>query len=260
MDHSLFSASTMLMWSLPPDQWFHLAAEKELGGLELWIQQMDFLQIQAEEIRRLQLRYGTGLTIHSYSWDINLLSLCRDMRNMSVSMTKRAIDLASFLHAPYITVHPGRETIAIPGLDYDCLMAETADALSRYAFSHGTSLSFEIMEKVPGERYVSAAAVKYMETCRAPMRLLYTIDTAHCDSEEELFSLAADLEGKIAEFHISNKKGSRRHVADISAGDLDLLSILPHLSCYDRPFVLEGYDTSPDCPVLKHTLSYFDGK
>jgi sugar phosphate isomerase/epimerase len=257
MDTSLLFASSTLFWTLPSEQWFRLAKTYGLGGIEIWAQQLESNKISAEEIRRAARYYGLHTTIHNYSWDINLLSLNRSQRSVAVHLTKKAIELASYLNSLQVTIHPGRELFRMPGADYDLLLAESADSLGRFAQVQGTTASFEIMEKIPKERVTSVEAIYRMEAVgNTAICWKYTEDIAHCDSTEEILHIAAVLNGRISEFHLSNKKGIQRHITDMAAGDFNLPEIVKELSSYNIPFILEGMDTSPASSVFYNALSY----
>lgn len=261
MDRSLFFVSTTMLWGLPPAEWFRIAAEEGLGGVEVWAQQLESQGIAAEEVLKLSVQYGLTVTVHNYSWDLNLISLSRPMREAAAALTKKGIDLASYLHAPQVTTHPGRDGLAVPGADFDQLLADSFVVLSRYAEEEGTRISFEIMEKIPKERFTSAAEALRVESCAAgPIRWGYTEDIAHCDSVEEIFHTASVLKGRIGEFHLSNKKGAVRHVGDVRHGDFPLPAIAERLSAYGLPFALEGFDPSRKAERLYETLSWLDGK
>lgn len=255
---SLFVSSTLL-WSFPPEKWFSLAAEEGLSGVEVWAAHMDFMGISPETVKDLAARYGLTVTVHSYSWDINQIALIPAMKAAAVAVTKRAISMAAFLQSPQITIHPGREILPIPGVDYDRLLAESAEELGAFARKEGTVASFEIMEKIPKERLTSPEAIARMEAkVNGAVTWKYTEDIAHCDSREEIFHTARVLEGRIGEFHLSNKKGTKRHVPDAAEGDFDLPSVVDALSIYERPFILEGFDPSPEGKVFYNTLAYLD--
>lgn len=234
-----------LFWGLPPERWFELAGSHGLAGLEIWVQQLQSEGISPERIGRLREKSGLALTVHSFSWDLNLISLSRPMRRMAVKLSKRAVDMAAQMGADQVTVHPGREGLLLPGVDFDAMQAEAAASIGQYGKKSGVSVSFEIMEKIPKERFTSAEAVLRMERCAKRGGCWgYTEDLAHCDTEEEVFRTAQVLSGRLKEFHVSNKKGKARHVADVRGGDFDLPSITHRLTKYELPMVLEGYDPS----------------
>ncbi len=245
MREARWYVSSTLFWGLPPERWFELAEGHGLAGLEIWVQQLQSEGISPERIGRLREKSGLALTVHSYSWDLNLISLSRPMRRMAVKLSKRAVDMAAQMGADQVTVHPGREGLLLPGVDFDAMQAEAAASIGQYGKKSGVSISFEIMEKIPKERFTSAEAMQRMERCvKGEACWGYTEDVAHCDTEEEVFRTAQVLSGRLKEFHVSNKKGSARHVADVRGGDFDLPSMTHRLTEYGLPMVLEGYDPS----------------
>lgn len=259
MDRSLYFVSSTMMWGLSPEAWFRTVKEAGLAGVEVWAQQLESQGIAAEEVRRLALRCGAPLTVHSYSWDLNLISFSRPMREAAVALTKKGIDLASYFHAPQVTIHPGRDGLGIPGADFDRELARSAVMLARYAAEEGTRASFEIMEKIPKERLTTPEAALRMEQLAGREILwCYTEDTAHCDSEEEIFDTAEALRGRIREFHVSNKKGTVRHIGDVEQGDLFLPRVTARLEAYGLPMILEGFDPSPQAERLHRTLRWID--
>lgn len=261
MIRSCVLVSSTMLWSLPPEAWFTLAEEEGLSGIEVWAQHLESCHIDADSIRRLALAHNMTVTVHNYSWDMNLISLDKAMREAAVALTKKGIELASFLHAPQITIHPGRDGLAIPGADFDQMLADSFGYLSRYAEEMGVRASFEIMEKIPKERFTSASeALKVESLATNKVSWGYTEDVAHCDSVEEIFHIADTLHGKIREFHVSNKKGTVRHVGDVEHGDFDLPLLFPKLASYGIPMALEGFDPSPDAERLRRTLRWIRNK
>lgn len=257
MDHSLYLVSSTMLWSLPPEDWFRIAEEEGLAGVEVWAQQLDSRKISADTVRRLAIQHGMAVTVHNYSWDMNLISLDASMRAAAVALTKKGIELAAFFHAPQITIHPGRDGLGIPGADFDQELADSFVYLSRYAEEEGVRASFEIMEKIPKERLTSASAVLRVEALtRGRISWGYTEDVAHCDSVEEIFHTAEVLKGRVWEFHVSNKKGTARHIGDVEHGDFQLPQILPKLEAYGLPMALEGFDPSPTAARLYRTLAW----
>ena len=142
MNRSLYLVSSTMLWGLPPEKWFQITEEEGLAGIEVWAQQLESQKISAETVRRLALQHGAALTVHSYSWDMNLISLSRSMREAAEALTKKGIALASYLHAPHVTIHPGRDGLALPGTDFEELMAYSMRSLARYAAEDGRRAAF----------------------------------------------------------------------------------------------------------------------
>ena len=101
--------SSTLLWGLAPEKWFELASTYGLEGLEIWTQQLISENISPERIRQLKEETGLSLTVHDYSWDLNLISLSKPMRHGAMKMIRHGIDMAARMEADQITIHPGRE-------------------------------------------------------------------------------------------------------------------------------------------------------
>lgn len=249
--------SSTMFWGLPPEKWFELAKSHELKGLEIWTQQMITQEITPEKIKKLKDFYGLSITAHSYSWDMNLISLSKPMRRAAMKLTRRGIDLAADMEAEQITVHPGREGLPLCGIDLDKMQAAACTSIGQYGERKGVSVSFEIMEKIPKERFTSSAAMKQVEMhTDKDICWGYTEDIAHCDSEEEIFQMAEDLKEKLLEFHVSNKKGKVRHISDVRDGDFQLPEIAKRLTHYGVPMVLEGYDPFGQAERFENTWDW----
>ena len=260
MNHSMYFASSTLFWSLPIKEWFALAAEYQLGGIEVWAQQLDSNNLEPAELKALAKRYNMRLSVHSYSWDYNLMALAEPVRSITFNQTKKAIDLAGYLRATGVTVHPG--AMSFTGKEnYPLELAQTAEALAGYAQEHGTELSLEIMEKLPHEFLISLDAIKKMEVnVKDACKWKYTLDIAHCDSEKEVLLMADYLQDRLHEFHLSNKKGMQRHCSPASEGDFFLPGIVESLQKYNMVFTLEGFDISGNADLFKKNIEYLDNK
>jgi len=259
MDHSKLFASSTLFWSLPIEEWFKLAKEQGLKGLELWIQQLEYKGIEPEEIRNLSQKYDLKLTLHSYSWDCNLLATPVFMRKAAVQLTKEALALGGYIEAGSVTIHPGSIRDILPQQEYFKLLADAIGYLGNYAREQGTVASLEIMEKIKGEYLTTVQAAVNLESIYGEEKTWqYTEDIAHCDTEEEIYNLREVLGNSLSEFHLSNKKNQCRHVADVEKGDFDLPTVVDKLANSDKPFIMEGLDTSTDAAFFKRFLRYLD--
>ena len=257
MKQSIWFVSSTLFWGLPPEKWFTLAKENGLQGLEIWTQQLVSQGISPDQIYRLAKENGLKLTAHSYSWDMNLISLSKPMQRAAMKLTRRGIDMAARMGASQITIHPGREGLPLPDVNFDQMQAESALLIGRYGKKMGVPVSFEVMEKIPKERFTSAEAMKRVEKyVSGDVCWGYTEDVAHCDSETEIFSMAQELKDRLLEFHVSNKKGTVRHVADVRGGDFQLPDVTRRLAAYGLPMPLEGYDPSGRAERFENTWKW----
>ena len=87
------------------------------------------------------------------------------------------------------------------------------------------------------------------------IQFVYTLDVAHCDSEEEILSILQNYRPQISKIHISNRKGSRFHTP-LNEGDYDMKKLLPKLAHYNLPIVIEGLDSSGDFSIAKQNIQF----
>ena len=99
------------------------------------------------------------------------------------------------------------------------------------------------MEKIPKEFVTDAQSMEEAAGSRKG-QFFYTLDIAHCDSEEEPFRILDQLK-RISKIHISNRKEKCYHTS-LGNGDFSFKEMLPKLLAYGLPLVTEGYDDSRD--------------
>ena len=87
-------------------------------------------------------------------------------------------------------------------------------------------------------------------------QFVYTLDVAHCDSEEEVLSTLQNYRSRISKLHISNRKGPKFHTP-LNEGDYDMEKLLPELARYNLPMVIEGLDSSRDFFHRKTEYSFY---
>lgn len=250
----LFFSST-LMWNGTLEQMFRMAAEHELQGMEIWAQHFEARGFSVDEYLRLSRLYGTETIVHAPSWDINIASMSDKIRRGSLKETKRAVDFALRIGSCELTVHPGHASLpAEKEASYDRLFDSLCE-LYEYAFPKGAAISLEVMEKLPVMLADSAENMK-LATRALFGRFTYTVDSAHCDGEEEVFSLLRTLPS-ISKIHISNRSGQKLHTP-LFRGDHDFIRLLPKLWGIGIPLVIEGMDCDQDFSFLKSTLSFVE--
>lgn len=250
----IFFSST-LMWNATLEEMFSMAVENGFSGMEIWAQHFDTRKYSIEKYIHYSRMYGLETIVHSHSWDINLASMSEPIRQASLKVTKDAIDLALISNSRELTVHPGQ--ISHPN-EKEASWNRLYDSLSRlyeYAYLRGIKISLEVMEKIPIMLVYSEDTAK-MGTRDLYESFSYTVDAAHCDNEEELFSLLRTLP-HVSKVHISNRWGSKLHTP-LFHGDHDFQSILPRLWNKGIPLVLEGLDTGRDFDILAVTARELD--
>lgn len=245
--------SSTHMWNGTVEEMLKIAYQYELGGIELWAQQVEQNKYSIDKYISLAKEYHLNTTVHSKSWDLNFASLNEGIRLASIEEIKKSIRLAKQLHAKEITVHPPRETICGLKPIHLELAYQGLKQLYEYSCEMEVTLSLEIMEKIPKELVTSDISLG--ETTRDLYnKLSYTLDLAHCTNEDEFFAYLKKIPN-ISKLHISNKIGNKLHTL-LSEGDYNFAELFPVLEKLNIPMVVEGFgDKEPYLGLIKN-LNY----
>lgn len=250
---AIYISSTM-MWNRRMEDIFDMTYRAGLDGIELWAQQFFSQGCSVEEYRKLSALYPLKTCVHSQSWDLNLASMNEGIRKQSVCEVKRSIELADELGACEVTVHPGRITIPGADLSYEEHLYESLQEILDYGQNYHICVSLEIMERIPREFVTDMDGMK--RVCRELFDdFSYTLDVAHCDSQEMIWDTMEQWGNRISKIHVSNRKGNRLHTL-LEDGDYPMDKILVRLSGYGLPMVMEGLDASPGSEGAYRNFSF----
>ena len=243
-----------LMWRGSLKDIFLMAKDSGLQGIEMWAQQFIYGGFDEDEFRELMESTGIKACMHSQSWDLNPASMNEGIRSQSVKEIIKSVELAKRLGINEVTVHPGHRTVNCEAAPYEDYLRRSFSEILGAAENAGVRVSLEIMEKIPKEFVTDMQAMR--RVC-GPMfdKFLYTLDIAHCDSDEEaLRTLDADR-GHISKIHISNRRGNKFHTP-LSEGDHNMRDLIPKLAGYGLPMVIEGFDESKDFSTVKDNIGF----
>lgn len=251
MNHAIYFSST-LMWDASIEEMFEQVITNNLAGIELWAQHVEAKQIDISSYRFLSRREKIQTIIHSKSWDLNFASMNREIRNASIREVKSSIDMASKIGAWEVTVHPPRMTTGQNEEEYAELAYEGICELDAYAKNQGIRISLEVMENIPREVAVSIEGMKKITKDRFH-DFEYTVDLAHCDSEEIFWKLVTGLPN-VSKIHVSNRMGNRLHMC-LDEGDYDVVKIVREIT-KPLPVVMEGFDAGSRFEKINRNISY----
>lgn len=250
---NIYLCSTLL-WNASLEEIFNLACQSGLDGIELWAQHFFHREYDVGEFEKLAALYPIKSCVHSQSWDLNLASMNEGIRKQSVIEVEKSIELAYRLGLDEVTVHPGHRTIPGAGAPYEAYLRESLQEILEYAQKRQIDVSLEIMEKIPKEFVTTMDAMKAVCVDLFD-QFVYTLDVAHCDSEEEVLSTLQNYRSRISKLHISNRKGPKFHTP-LNEGDYDMEKLLPELARYTLPMVIEGLDSSRDFSTAKQNIRF----
>ena len=167
---------------------------------------------------------------------------------------KKSIELADSLGVDEVTVHPGHHTISAISEHSRDFLRESLEEILEYGQKLQIDISLEIMEKIPKEFVTSMEAMK--QVCGDMFsNFVYTLDIAHCDSEEEALAVLKDYSPRISKIHISNRIGNTFHTP-LSRGDYDMKALLPKLARYRVPLVMEGFDSGRELSIASENTKF----
>ncbi|WP_421617274.1 sugar phosphate isomerase/epimerase family protein [Brevibacillus sp. TJ4] len=246
--------SSTLMWAYPVEDALPIARQYGFGGMEVWAEHVWFHQSDAGNIRAAAKQSGLKLTLHAASWDLNLCSLNRGIRQQSIQEVIRSLELAGEIGAGSVTIHPGRVTLSQRHRGWhEPILIESLNILAKEAVDRGLALSIEHIEPLPKEMVVTPvelnrlrAALDYPTTA--------TFDIAHVPLTTSLAEFYKQLDG-IDKIHVSDATSSKLHLP-LGTGNIDLERIWPLLWQAEKPIVVEGLDESRDLGLLKANVSY----
>jgi sugar phosphate isomerase/epimerase len=245
--------SSTLLWGKNEEKLLKTARSMGVKGIELWAQQFFYCGFDVDEYNYYSHLYGLKTCVHACSWDLNLSSLNSEIRKTSVKQVKASLKLANRLCAREVTVHPGHLSLAQCRKDEIALMQDSLESIYAYSEKQHIPVSLEIMEKTKKE-FVTDRATMKEATGALFGKFHYTVDAAHCDCPEEIFNLL-DTMPRVSKIHITNRQGPRYHTP-LPDGDFDFRNLMPRILSYHLPLVVEGFDSDPECPVLKKDVHF----
>jgi len=199
---------------------------------------------------------GEGLSFSSLnlpSLDTNLASPFTWVRDSTVSLFKKAIDLASDLAAPYLVTVPGRLNPLLPPsrMVREAWLQDTLGQLIPYARDHGVGLA---LENVPFAALPNAKDLADFIKAMGNQDILsvcYDVANAHFVGESFDDGLSC-LEGLVKLVHCSDTtRGAWRH-DPVGKGDVPWAGLAQALevSSYDGPILLEIIDPDPETAIV----------
>lgn len=246
-------ASSTLLWNARLDQIFDTIYKTGFDGIELWTEHFLNKKFDEKEYLKLSSLYPLKTYVHSSSWDLNLCSMNKQIRKASINAVINSIKLAERIGSFEVTVHPGRKSVGTDCESYIFWLNDSLKQIAQVADKLKIDVSLEIMEKVKNE-FVTNLDMMRAVTGDMFDYFHYTVDVAHCDSEQELFELINNTP-RVSKIHVSNRKKQKLHTP-LSDGDYDFKKLLPKLFEYNLPLVIEGYDCTQDFKTFNDNFNF----
>lgn len=234
------SVSSMFLWDLDPEGIVDVVARAGLEEIEFWVETPWYWEggrreDQAREIKRVigELR----MTLHAPVMDLNPASYNDLVCQATIAESLRAIDLAEFLGAEVVTIHPGRRTAKRPARDAERhkIHKYLVACLDR-AEEAGIVLALENLEPAP---WNICAEPEEMAQFLAELPLGMTLDISHATPPlSRAMAFIDALNDRILNVHVSTTRKGIRHLPP-SDGSVDLVLAALRDAGYGGPLTLE---------------------
>jgi len=234
------SISSMFLWDLDPKGMADVVAEAGLEGIEFWAETPWYWEggrreEQAEEIKR-ELK-GLRTTLHAPVMDLNPSSYNDLVCQATITESLRAIDLAEFLGAEVVTIHPGKRTAKRPAREAERQkFRRYLDACLDRAEEKGMLLALENLEPAP---WNICADPEEMNQFLDELPIGMTLDISHATPPlSKAIAFVEILEDRILNVHVSATRDGVRHLPT-SDGSVDKVLVTLRDAGYEGPLTLE---------------------
>lgn len=248
----LYSSST-LFWGRSVLEMAKALETYHLTGIEFWYEQAQYFNLSPKEIADVFSSYSQARTVHAASWDLNLSSINRGVRQQSLEEIEKSLHFAKLLQADDVTIHPGRHS-SISLLDdwHREQMLYSVAAIDQLAQQYEMPVSFELMEPIRKEMYTTPAQLnELLEACSDWVYTTY--DVAHSSLGEEPERAFLQLK-RVNKIHMSDSTPLAFHVP-VGQGEIQWSRLMPYILNKKVPLILEGFDVSEDEQFLRAHLA-----
>lgn len=246
--------SSVLLWDFDIDEIIEIAHIEQFEGVEFRTEQIWYRDTNPKKIKNLLEQYSIVPLIHAPSWDINIASVNKSIRESSINEIKKSIDLSKEIGSKEITIHPGSYNLSKEFYELHLeLIVNGLNEICQYANSKGQTVSIELMEDASKQLIISTNRMNYLLS-NLPENASVTIDIAHFDNEQK-FDYALKNLYKISKAHISNRTKATYHVP-LNEGYLDCSYMIKKLITLDVPLIIEGLNTTSSLELLNKNKQY----
>ncbi len=248
------------LWTKPADQALRQLTAAGYREFELMVQppHLSAGQVGVTTALRDMVRAGEVrvTTLNMPSLDTNLTSAVPEMRDYTVAVFRRQIELAAFIGAPAIVVVPGRLNPLSRAPEADLLgwLDETISQIVPVARDNGVRLLIENIPFTCIPRADDIAA--WLETHADPVfGVCYDVANAWFAGEDPVQGLTR-LKGQIDVVHASDTTRQVWRHDPLGAGEIDFGRVVAGLDTigWDGPFILEIIGAEP-IAALNQSLS-----
>ncbi|MCD6396453.1 MAG: sugar phosphate isomerase/epimerase [Spirochaetaceae bacterium] len=232
---------------------------REIGfqAAEIWMEHLLKTNEKPEDIRDLSKKLDLELSLHATSYDINLTSINRGIREESKRQAVEAITMGNKIGANIVVIHPGRLSASRVNKT-ECWndMIEVLKYLDEIAERESIKIGLEAMEKRPKEILVTPEDVHFLFD-KNWKNIGLTLDIAHANTLEDPIQYMKKINKSwIYHLHISDATPDRKHIP-LGQGNIDINSVLATLKkSYNGLIIIEGYVPHKGEQIAKANFNY----
>lgn len=233
---------------MPIQHGLDLLAQTSIPGLEIFMEGSQWWDAGAPgAVEAARGRFSGPLSIHPPSWDINIASYTRPVREMAIDVYERSIETARRMGATYVVVHIGwRGDPSLPRQECLARAEEALRALAPRAAASGVSLAVENVgwfgqEVCDQEEFTSV-------TRRLPAGAGALFDVGHALlAGWDLRAALRDLAPQMVALHLHDNRGDKDTHLPIGDGKIDWDSLAPLMRAMppDCQYILEYAPGTP---------------
>ncbi len=249
-------ASTCL-WNMPPYRAVDFAAKYEVYSIELWVDHLTQFDLSYRKLKGLLKANSLASTVHSISWDINISSFSKEVRDFSIKEIKKSIRVASDIESEIVVLHPGKMSFTAAGKQtFFDLLIESISELYTYSKRLGVKISIENMEPQAKELIVDSDDFNQLFNSIDFKDLYITMDLAHLGSMEKIGQFYRALKDRIAHIHISDITQDTVHIP-IGRGILPFDDIVKTINKHYRGiYNIEFFNLDPEAKAVVESIRF----
>ncbi len=192
-----------------------------------------------ERLKNSKECYDMTYSLHTPISDVNIASLSDRMRESSVLELIANTEMASSLDIRTITVHPGLESMSVPGMKEKAMehAKRSLRTLDRTAAEYGVTFAIENMPSFPPMLGKTAEELNELVD---GTDLSICFDVGHANTNNQIEEMISIFKDRIANVHVHDNSGKSDEHLTIGDGTVDFPATMKSLEGYRGKYVIES--------------------
>lgn len=192
-----------------------------------------------ERLKNAASCYNLTYSLHTPISDINIAALTNRMRESSVLEMIANAEVASVLDIRTITVHPGLESMSIPGMKEKSMeyAKQSLRILDRTASEYGVMFAIENMPNFPPMLGKTAEELNKLVD---GTNLGICFDVGHANTMGQVDEMISTFKDRIVNVHVHDNSGESDEHLTVGDGTVDFPKTMEALSGYQGKYVIES--------------------